>query len=125
MRPLALPSEILGKAVTLYRDILGLKVTGNVTITGEESSAVTQVPDTNATLSIYPTMMIQPAPPIELLYFVEPVQDLGKPYPGLTDPRAPFLDLPGSHAEVIAPSHPSFCHSARPVDFDTVYDLAR
>lgn len=39
------------------------------------------------------------------------------------DPRARFLDLLGRRAEVIAPSHPGFGHSARPPDFDTVYDL--
>jgi pimeloyl-ACP methyl ester carboxylesterase len=39
------------------------------------------------------------------------------------DPRARFLDLIGRRAEVIAPSHPGFGHSARPADFDTVYDL--
>jgi pimeloyl-ACP methyl ester carboxylesterase len=37
--------------------------------------------------------------------------------------RAPFLELLGRRAEVIAPSHPGFGHSARPADFDTVYDL--
>jgi pimeloyl-ACP methyl ester carboxylesterase len=39
------------------------------------------------------------------------------------DPRARFLDLLGKRAEIIAPSHPGFGHSARPADFDTVYDL--
>ena len=39
------------------------------------------------------------------------------------DPRAPFLDGLGRHAELIAPSHPGFGHSARPDGFDTVYDL--
>jgi pimeloyl-ACP methyl ester carboxylesterase len=36
---------------------------------------------------------------------------------------APFLDRLGTHAEVIAPSHPGFGSSPRPDDFDTVYDL--
>jgi pimeloyl-ACP methyl ester carboxylesterase len=39
------------------------------------------------------------------------------------DPRARFLDLLGGRAEIIAPSHPGFGRSARPADFDTVYDL--
>jgi pimeloyl-ACP methyl ester carboxylesterase len=39
------------------------------------------------------------------------------------DPQARFLDLLGRQAEIIAPSHPGFGHSARPDDFDTVYDL--
>jgi pimeloyl-ACP methyl ester carboxylesterase len=39
------------------------------------------------------------------------------------DPRAPFMEMLGHHAEVIAPSHPGFGRSARPADFETVYDL--
>jgi len=41
------------------------------------------------------------------------------------DPRAPFLDLLGRHAEIIAPSHPGFGRTKRPADFETVYDLVR
>ncbi len=39
------------------------------------------------------------------------------------DPAAPFLDGLGRHAEILAPSHPGFGRSARPADFETVYDL--
>ena len=39
------------------------------------------------------------------------------------DPRAPFLDMLGQHAEIIAPSHLGFGRSTRPADFETVYDL--
>ena len=39
------------------------------------------------------------------------------------DPRAPFLDLLGHRAEIIAPSYPGFGHSPRPPEFETVYDL--
>jgi pimeloyl-ACP methyl ester carboxylesterase len=39
------------------------------------------------------------------------------------DPRAPFVDLLGRHAEIIAPSHPGFGRSPRPADVETVYDL--
>ena len=38
-------------------------------------------------------------------------------------PEAPFLGMLGRAASVIAPSHPGFGGSARPDDFDTVYDL--
>jgi pimeloyl-ACP methyl ester carboxylesterase len=38
-------------------------------------------------------------------------------------PRAPFVDMLARHGEVIAPSHPGFGASARPADFDTMYDL--
>jgi pimeloyl-ACP methyl ester carboxylesterase len=39
------------------------------------------------------------------------------------DAEAPFLDLLGRHAEIVAPSSPGFGNSPRPRDFDTVYDL--
>src|SRR5881628_1230133 len=36
------------------------------------------------------------------------------------DPRAPFLEMLGRHADIIAPSHPGFGRSARPADFETL-----
>ena len=39
------------------------------------------------------------------------------------DPRLPVVDLLSRDAQLIAPSHPGFGHSARPDDFRTVYDL--
>jgi pimeloyl-ACP methyl ester carboxylesterase len=39
------------------------------------------------------------------------------------DPGARFVDLLARRAQLIAPSHPGFGHSARPDGFDTVYDL--
>ena len=38
-------------------------------------------------------------------------------------PQAPFLDLLGKQAEIIAPSSPGFGNTKRPPDFDTIYDL--
>src|SRR5579859_2502792 len=38
-------------------------------------------------------------------------------------PRAAFVDFLAQNVEVIAPSHPGFGASARPQDFDTMYDL--
>src|SRR3954449_11059738 len=38
-------------------------------------------------------------------------------------PKAPFLDLLGRDAEIIAPSSPAFGNTKRPRDFDTIYDL--
>jgi pimeloyl-ACP methyl ester carboxylesterase len=43
--------------------------------------------------------------------------------PQPVNPRAPFLDLLGRHAEVIAPSHPGFGRSPRPNEFTSIYDL--
>jgi pimeloyl-ACP methyl ester carboxylesterase len=37
--------------------------------------------------------------------------------------RAPFLNLLGRDAEIIAPSSPGFGNTKRPADFDTIYDL--
>jgi pimeloyl-ACP methyl ester carboxylesterase len=39
------------------------------------------------------------------------------------EPDAPFLELLSRRAFVLAPSHPGFGTSARPDDFETVYDL--
>jgi len=39
------------------------------------------------------------------------------------DPSAYFLYLLGRRAEVIAPSHPGFGASARPKDFESIYDV--
>jgi pimeloyl-ACP methyl ester carboxylesterase len=50
-----------------------------------------------------------------------PVLLLHGPHP--VSATAPFLDRLGRHAEILAPSHPGFGSSARPDDFDTVYDL--
>src|SRR5205823_2063902 len=38
-------------------------------------------------------------------------------------PKAPFIDLLGQHAEIIAPSSPGFGNTKRSPDFDTIYDL--
>ena len=39
------------------------------------------------------------------------------------DPRLPIVDLLARDVELIAPSHPGFGRSSRPMDFGTVYDL--
>jgi pimeloyl-ACP methyl ester carboxylesterase len=43
--------------------------------------------------------------------------------PTTYSPTAPFLELLALTASVVAPSHPGWGESARPDDFDTVYDL--
>jgi pimeloyl-ACP methyl ester carboxylesterase len=40
------------------------------------------------------------------------------------DPRAPFLDLLGTHGRVLVPSHPGFGHSPDAGTIDTIDDLA-
>jgi len=51
-------------------------------------------------------------PPLVLLHGMDTVP-----------PRARFLDLLGRNAAIIAPSLPGFGNTARPDDFDTIYDL--
>ena len=76
----------MDKAVEFYRDTLGLKVVGDVTIQGDEASTVTQVPGTKLR-AVYLRYEDDPkGPPIELLHFIEPKGDNGKPYPGLANP---------------------------------------
>ena len=76
----------MDKAVEFYRDTLGLKVIGDVTIQGDEASTVTQVPNTKLR-AVYLRYEGDPkGPPIELLHFIEPKGDNGKPYPGLANP---------------------------------------
>jgi pimeloyl-ACP methyl ester carboxylesterase len=43
--------------------------------------------------------------------------------PTTYSPDAPFLEMLGRAATVVAPSHPGFGESARPDDLETVYDL--
>jgi pimeloyl-ACP methyl ester carboxylesterase len=43
--------------------------------------------------------------------------------PTVYRPEAQFLGLLGRAASIVAPAHPGFGGSARPDDFDTVYDL--
>ena len=75
----------MDKAVEFYRDTLGLKVIGDVTIDGQEASTVTQVPNTKLR-AVYLRYKDDPtSPPIDLLHFIEP-GETGKPYPGLANP---------------------------------------
>lgn len=76
----------MDRALEFYRDTLGLKVIGDVTIDGQEASTVTQVPNTTLR-AVYLRYKDDPSsPPIELLHFIEPAANNGRPYPGLTNP---------------------------------------
>jgi pimeloyl-ACP methyl ester carboxylesterase len=52
-------------------------------------------------------------PPVVLLHGFQQIE-----------PETRFLQALSRRAEVIAPSHPGFGRSARPKDFETIYDLA-
>ena len=76
----------MDRAVGFYRDTLGLRVIGDVTIEGEEASTVTQVPAAKLR-AVYLRYEDDPkGPPIELLHFIEP-GDTGQSVSGSGQPR--------------------------------------
>lgn len=74
------------KALKFYRDILGLKVLGDITVTGEEISRVTQVKGAKVRAVYLRSGEDLTGPPIELLHFIEPRGESGVPYARLTNP---------------------------------------
>jgi glyoxylase I family protein len=74
------------KALGFYRDLLGLKVLGDITIAGEEASTVTQVKGTKLRAVYLRHGGDLTGPPIELLHFIEPAGEGGVPYARLTNP---------------------------------------
>lgn len=75
----------MDRALRFYRDLLGLKVVGDVTYAGDETAKLTQ--EKGATLrAVYlRSQEDKKGAPIELLHFVEPAGE-GKPYDRLTNP---------------------------------------
>jgi len=75
----------MDRAVHFYRDVLGLKVVGDVTFGGEEADALTQEQGTQLR-AVYLRSVEEPkSAPIELLHFISPVAE-GKPYAGIKNP---------------------------------------
>jgi glyoxylase I family protein len=75
----------MDRAVHFYRDVLGLKVVGDVTFAGEEADALTQEQGTQLR-AVYLRSVEEPkGAPIELLHFISPVAE-GKPYAGIKNP---------------------------------------
>jgi glyoxylase I family protein len=73
------------RALRFYRDLLGLRVVGDVTFAGEEADLLTQEKGTQLR-AVYLRSVEEPkGAPIELLYFLSPVAE-GKPYPGIKNP---------------------------------------
>ncbi len=75
----------MDKAIHFYRDLLGLKVIGDVTFAGEEADIL--IGEDNVTLrAVYlRSPDDRKSPPIELLHFVEPIAK-GEPYAGVANP---------------------------------------
>ena len=73
------------RAVHFYRDVLGLKVVGDVTFAGEEADALTQEKGTQLHAVYLRSVEELKGAPIELLHFISPVAE-GKPYAGIKNP---------------------------------------
>ena len=73
------------RAVHFYRDLLGLKVVGDVTFRGEEADVLTQEKGTTLRAVYLRSVDEAKGAPIELLHFLSPVAE-GKPYPGIKNP---------------------------------------
>src|SRR5215831_7810861 len=76
----------MDKALAFYRDLLGLKVVGDVTVTGEKISRVTQVKGATVRAVYVRSGEDLSGPPLELLHFIEPAGKTGVPYAGLINP---------------------------------------
>jgi glyoxylase I family protein len=73
-------------AVRFYRDILGLKVLGDVAIEGDEADTITREKGVKLRAVYLRSEKDLKGPPIELLHFVQPAGSAGEPYPRLTNP---------------------------------------
>ena len=77
----------MNKALNFYRDTLGMQVLGDVvTIAGEEADSLTQLTGTSLQIAYLRSKDDVKSPPLELLHFVEPRGEDGKPYARLTNP---------------------------------------
>ena len=73
-------------ALRFYRDLLGLKMLGDITIEGDEADEITREKGVKLRAVYLRSEEDLKGPPIELLHFVEPVGTEGVPYPRLTNP---------------------------------------
>ena len=95
------------KALRFYRDILGLEVLGDITIAGEEVDTLTRVKQAKLRAVYLRSEEDPQGPPLELLQFVEPRGDTGKPYarltnPGITEVAFWIKDIEKTYAELRA-----------------------
>ena len=73
------------KAIHFYRDLLGLKVIGDVTFAGDEADILLGENNVKLRAVYLRSQEDKKSPPIELLHFVEPVAK-GEPYAGVANP---------------------------------------
>jgi catechol 2,3-dioxygenase-like lactoylglutathione lyase family enzyme len=73
-------------ALRFYRDLLGLKMLGDITIEGDEADEITREKGVKLRAVYLRSEEDLKGPPIELLHFVEPLGTEGVPYPRLTNP---------------------------------------
>ncbi len=73
-------------ALRFYRDILGLKLLGDLIIEGDEADTLTREKGTKLRVAYLRSEKDLKGPPIELLHFIEPACQEGTPYGRLTNP---------------------------------------
>jgi len=73
-------------ALRFYRDLLGLKVLGDITIEGDEADEITREKGVKLRAVYLRSEEDLKGPPIELLHFVAPAGAGGVPYTRLTNP---------------------------------------
>jgi catechol 2,3-dioxygenase-like lactoylglutathione lyase family enzyme len=73
-------------ALRFYRDLLGLKVLGDVTIAGDEADTLTREQGVKLRVVYLRSEKDVKGPPLELLHFVAPAGDGKAPYARLTNP---------------------------------------
>lgn len=74
------------RAIRFYRDILGLKVIGDLVIEGTEADTLTRENGTKLRVAYLRSEKDLKGPPLELLHFIEPTRQEGVPYGRLTNP---------------------------------------
>jgi len=75
----------MDRALRFYRDLLGLKVLGDITVASEELDRVTQEKGAKLRAVYLRSGEDLTGPPLELLHFMEPAGEAGVPYARLTN----------------------------------------
>ena len=76
----------MDKSVTFYRDTLGFRVLGDIMIEGEKADRLTRLTGARLRAVYVKSESDLKGPPLELLHFLEPAAERGKPYTRLTNP---------------------------------------
>ncbi len=76
----------MDRSLQFYRDLLGLKLLSDMTFGGEETEKLTRLNGAVLRSVLLRSDGDLEGPPLELLHFVEPREEAGKPYARLTNP---------------------------------------